>query len=258
LTKSNGLLITGLLLILVQISRAHEPLFGLGPHTIYKYGYALESELEKSAEGWTNHLELLYGLTPDWAITATLPLQLENNHTVGNVSLRTKYRFYRQDLTGASKQAALHAGVFLPSQKAVNATDFFVGLSYGYESRRHYFFSGLRYRFNGNTKRFKRPDKWLFDVAYGIRPWLLEYLQPDPVFLLELNGESLTSRDGSNASTVQKKNFLISLSPGLLFSYRNLMFKAGAKIPVFSSLKSQTLPAVEYVLGLEFHFPPLR
>ncbi|MFQ5583230.1 MAG: hypothetical protein ACE5GL_02190, partial [Calditrichia bacterium] len=52
---------------------AHEPLFGLGPHTTFQNGYGLESELEKNEFGWANHLELLYGITPDWAVTAAIP-----------------------------------------------------------------------------------------------------------------------------------------------------------------------------------------
>jgi hypothetical protein len=51
---------------------------------------------------------------------------------------------------------------------------------------------------------------------------------------------------------------IISLSPGLLFSYRNIMLKAGVKIPIINGLNgSQKLPANEYILGLEFHFPPI-
>jgi hypothetical protein len=34
------------LLFLVFPAYSHEPLFGLGPHTIYQYGVALESEYE--------------------------------------------------------------------------------------------------------------------------------------------------------------------------------------------------------------------
>ncbi len=31
---------------------AHEPLFGLGPHTVGKYSWALESEFERGEHGW--------------------------------------------------------------------------------------------------------------------------------------------------------------------------------------------------------------
>ena len=36
-----------MLILFPIMSMAHEPLFGLGPHTMYKYGFALESEFEQ-------------------------------------------------------------------------------------------------------------------------------------------------------------------------------------------------------------------
>ncbi len=248
-----------LFLILGRSGMAHEPLFGLGPHTIYKYGYALETEFEKGAEGWQNQLALLYGLTADWAITISFPYLFENPISgIGNIMFRTKYRFYRKDLRDASKQAAIHSGLFLPSQNATNTTDFFMGVSYGYESRRHYFFSGIRYRFNGTVQNIDRGDVFILDVAYGIRPWLLEYLQPDPVFLLELNGQNQGRFIKNKQQVKDSGGYVISLSPGLLFSYRNLMFKTGVKIPLINGLNgSKKLPNKEFVVAFEIHFPPL-
>ena len=240
-------------------SYAHEPLFGLGPHTIYKYGYALETEFEKGSEGWANQLELIYGITADWAVTVSVPyLFYPGKQGMGNVTIRSKFRFFRNDLPGASKQAALHGGTALPSVNGTDATDFFLGLSYGYESRRHYFFSGMRYRFNGAEGKLKRGNILLLDAAYGIRPWLLEYLQPDPVFLLEINSQWQSKSVNDTQNIEASGGYIISLSPGLLFSYRNIMLKAGVKIPVINGLKNSLIkPDSEYILGLEFHFPPL-
>ena len=128
----------------------------------------------------------------------------------------------------------------------------------GYESRRHYFFASLRYRYNPATSALERGNVLKYDVAYGIRPWLLQYLQPDPVFLVELNGDSMGQNSLSGARDVNSGGTVLSISPGLLFSYRNIMLKAGVKIPVYNGLKgNQSLPGKLYVLGLEFHFPPL-
>jgi len=44
---------------------AHEPLFGLGPHSIGKYSWSLESEVEGGDDGWANAYELAYGITPE-------------------------------------------------------------------------------------------------------------------------------------------------------------------------------------------------
>ena len=255
----NKIVINLIILWFTVSGKAHEPLFGLGPHTIYKYGFALESEVAKNDFGWANKIELLYGVTADWAVTLSLPyLFSEPYYGMGNVVVRTKYRFYRNDMQGASRQAALHGGVSLPSQNKVNAVDFFLGASFGYESRRHYFFSGARYIYNSSIDNFKRGNVVLIDAAYGIRPWLLEYLAPDPVFLIEING-SYTGKSYAGIKEVQNTGgMVLSLSPGLLFSYRNIMLKAGVKIPVASALYGEKIiPDNEYILGIEYHFPPI-
>ncbi|KAA3616806.1 MAG: hypothetical protein DWQ03_01450 [Calditrichaeota bacterium] len=253
------------ILIVIVLSGAlfaHEPLFGLGPHTIYEAGYAIETEFEKSDDELVNQLELLYGFTPDWAVTIALPYQFTNdnkNGSLGRLTLRSKFRFYRDDMKGASKQAAIHAGIQLPTGKnSIDATDFFAGLSFGYESRRHYFFTSARFRYNRPIDNLERGHVFKYDVAYGIRPWLLEYLQPDPVFLIELTGEIIDQNSLNGVNNPDSGGNLISIAPGLLFSYRNIMLKAGIKIPILNGLNgSQKLPGNEYILGLEIHFPPL-
>ncbi len=243
--------------LLIASLTAHEPLFGLGPHTIYEAGYAMESELESHEGTLMNHFELLYGINPDWAVTLALPYNFETSD-IGRVVLRSKFRFYREDIKGASRQAALHAGAVLPQEGAINVTDYFAGLSVGYESRRYYFFASLRYRYNNATSSLERGNVFKYDIAYGIRPWLLHYLQPDPVFLVELNGDTMGQNSVSGTSDANSGGAVLSISPGLLFSYRNIMLKGGVKIPVYNGLNGrQSLPDKEYVLGLEFHFAPI-
>lgn len=255
-------LMPGLIAGLINTSFAHEPLFGLGPHTTFQNGFGLESKLENNELGWENHLELLYGITPDFAVTAAVPYldaSFQRSAGFGDISLRTKYRFYRKDMKGASKQAALHAGIKFPTanqsaNRSSGTTDYLLGASFGYESRQYYFFAGARYRFNGSFNGFNPGNLFELDIAYGIRPWKLEYLQPDPVFLVEFIGESAgkTALNGERLPHTGGRTF--SIAPGLLFSYRNVMLKAGVKFPVINDLNdSQRTPDPVYILGLEYH-----
>ena len=253
--------------ILFRSASAHEPIFGLGPHTTFQYGYALGMEFERSELGWANNMELLYGVTPDWAVTLVAPYLFSDDGRsagFGDLIVRTKYRFYRKDMLGASRQAALHAGIKFPSgdvEKGLGAgvTDYFVGASFGYESRRHYFFSGVRYHVNGTYNGFDRGNAFRFNLAYGIRPWKLEYKQPDPVFILEVNGFSLGQSRFNGDIIRDSGGGALSVGPGFLFSYRNVMLKAGASIPVLEKFNNSTAKATtEYVLAIEMHMPPLK
>jgi len=248
-------------------ARAHEPIFGLGPHTIYQYGYALGMEFEKSDFGWANNLELIYGVTPDWSLTVAAPYLLSNtggSTGFGDFIVRSKYRFYRKDVRGASRQAALHAGVKFPAgdvKKGLGSgsTDFFAGVSLGYESRRHYFFSGARYYVNGTYQGFHPGNVLQFNLAYGIRPWLLEYKHPDAVFIIELHGSRAGRARANETAISESGGSVLRVGPGLLFSYRNVMLKAGVSIPVAEKFHSAAAKAAtEYVLAIEMHMPPLK
>ncbi len=246
---------------------AHEPLFGLGPHTVGQYAWALESELERSHNGWFNHYELIYGLTPDIAVTAALPYAFGHEDRQAGFSdfaLRGKYRFYRRDYLNGSDAFALHWGIKFPTGsraklRGSGTFDTFAGLSFGRESRRHYAFADVRYQVSGTTENVNRGNVLNFDAAYGIRPWKLEYLQPDVVILGEILGEitgknSVNSIDDSNSG-----GFVLSFAPGILFSYRNIMIKGGVKIPVLENLNGlQEKPEPEFVFGIEFHMPPFK
>lgn len=254
------------IVLLVHSAPAHEPLFGLGPHTIYQHGYALESQLEKGDGGWANHLELIYGITPDLAVTLAAPYLFASGGVTagfGDLTFRGKWRFFRHDMPGASNQAAIHLGVKtatgdFQSGRSSGTTDYFGGFSFGHESRRNYYFANALFRMNGEYRGVKRGNLLSLNAAYGIRPWLLEYLQPDPVFLLEFIGDFQGKRRINQQEDPQSGGTVLSLAPGLLFSYRNIMVKAGVKIPVLIRLNGgQENPGNQYILGLEFHFPPL-
>ncbi len=247
-------------------AEAHEPVFGLGPHTLYQYGYAFSSEFERGDQGWVHQFETIYGVTPDLSVTAVLPYVLgtQQQSGWGDAVLRMKYRFYRFDMRGASRQAAVHAGVKLPTgnEAAGVGSGFrtvFVGLSYGYESRRHYFFAGARYRINGKRDSFKAGNVLAYNIAYGIRPWKLEYNQPDPVFILEVNGRIIGSSSRDGQPIQESGGRVVSVGPALLFSYRNVMFKAGWSIPVYKRRNGKSFEVEEEILlALEWHLPPFK
>jgi len=254
-------------LALAGPASAHEPLFGLGPHSIGKYSWSLESEVEGSDEGWANAYELAYGITPDVTLTAALPYLFgADGRTagIGDLAFRAKYRFLRRDVRGASDAFAMHAGSKLPSGsrsegRSSGTRDYFAGLSFGHEGRGDYAFADVRYRLNGTDASLDRGDVLNVDAAYGIRPWKLEYLQHDTVLLLEVLGQVRGRSSLGGVDDPSSGGRTISLAPGILFSYRNVMLKAGVKVPVVVDLDgSQDRPGPEFVFAIDIHMPPFK
>ena len=251
---------------------AHEPLFGLGPHSIGKYSWSLESGVEGGDDGWANAYELAYGLTPDITVTAALPYLFETGTFetayrpagLGDLAVRAKYRFLRRDVLNASNAFALHGGLTFPTAsqsagRSSGARDYLVGLSFGHEGRGDYAFAGVRYRINGAHEELDRGDVLKIDAAYGIRPWKLEYLQPDTVFLVEVLGRVSARSSLGGVDDPSSGGRTISLAPGILFSYRNVMLKAGVKIPVVVDLNGfQDRPGVQFVFAVDIHMPPFK
>ncbi|MFU4514031.1 MAG: transporter [Sinimarinibacterium flocculans] len=244
---------------------AHDPIFGLGPHTLYKGGVEVHGGFlrKKAGDERENEyaLALKYGLTGDWVIGIEAPfIDLSSPGSSvsgrGDVALSTKYRFWRNDLPGVQEGAAVSlAGVFDTADEAElggGATDVIAGLSYGYEGRKWYRWGALRYRRNGTDDTgLDRGDKLLLDLVGGIRFKPTGYLAPDWVWMLELNGEyaQRAERDGVKLANTGGTQWFVS--PGLMWTYRNFAIKTGVQIPVIRNLNGNQ-DETDYRAALEF------
>ena len=208
--KKIGRLISALCFpfILSSNAEAHEPLFGIGPHTLYKNGIGIEATLNCDKKKIHKEIEVAYGITPD--LTAKLGVSSDD------FSFMTKYRFLRKDTKGASTGLAVFGKGELGDK-----LNYVAGLAFGYESRRYYSFADMAYTSHG----------FIYDGAVGIRPKKLEYNQLDIVLLVELN-----KRDQFN------------ISPGILVSYRNIMTKIGIQIPIEKNGDKKILIGIEFHL----------
>ncbi|MFQ5736449.1 MAG: transporter [Thermodesulfobacteriota bacterium] len=253
------------------LAHAHEPVFGLGAHTLYKGGYGLEIEFtgEKAGDEREDAVDykLSYGVTPDFTIGLAMPQVIEKKEGgqeasgLGDMTLHAKYRFIRVDAPGSTTGVAVNLAVKLPTgdetkrpKLGTGSADFITGLAVSREGLRHYFFSDVRYRANSEANGTRKGNLFFFDIAYGIRPWKVRYLKPDLVILAELNYEKagMARTNGTKDADTGGRTFFIS--PGFLLSYRNVMFKGGVQVPLSQDLNG-TQEELDYraLLSVEFH-----
>lgn len=265
-------------------ARAHDPVFGLGPHTLYQGGYEVHAGIHGEKNGNDREtelaLELAYGVTSDWSAGVELPYVRAEGHDggssgIGNAGAFTKYRFWRNDMLGAQESAAVFGKVIPPTGEVAGhgghdvsvlgtkdgsaagsgpeATDYVAGLAYGYEGLEWYRWAALRYRYNGGDRGLERGDRILFDLVGGWRPTPPEYREPDTVWLLELNGE-YTQRTKHNTVALRDTGGVEwFLSPGIFWTYRNFAVKAGAQVPVWSNRFGEQ-EDTDYRAKLEFEW----
>jgi len=131
-----------------------------------------------------------------------------------------------------------------------------LGLTYGYEGRKWYRWASVRHRFNADTALgTERPSVWLVDLVGGIRFSPTEYHEPDWVWMLELNGEiteHLARHSGDDTHRVGGNQWFVS--PGLMWTHRNVAVKAGVQLPLFDDLaKDQEADDYRALVELEWH-----
>jgi len=250
---------------------AHDPIFGQGPHVLFKDGFEVATEFHSSKKGdeLENEfgLELKYGITGDWAMGIEIPYAVkaeggESSTGLGDSAIFTKYRFWRKDTQGLQESAAISLKVISDTGNenaspslGTGTTDSVIGLSYGYEGRTWYRWASVRHRQNGTTSNgLKRGSKTLVDFVVGVRPTLTKYTEPDMVYLLELNGElgDRATLNGNSIANSGGDEWFIS--PGFMWTVKNFAIRGGVQLPVSSNLNgAQDKSDYRMKLSFEWH-----
>jgi len=250
----------GLILTAFTPAQAHNPIFTPGPHLVYNGGLEVDAGYTRKRSSGNGDKEteqeseigFEYGLTADWTAEADISYIDKTEGGIGasglgNVVLRSRYRFSRISTKGVQKSAALLGQIKLPTaddgsnpRLGSGSTDFMGGLLYGYESRRWYYNFAARYRLNTESGGgLEKGDKQFLDIVGGVRPFLTGYKEPDGVLFVELNFEN-TGRDSLNGSDVSNSGgWEVFLSPGIFATYRNIALRTGVQIPIANDLNGQ-------------------
>jgi len=236
-----------------QSAFAHDPVFSIGPHVLYKGGIetAIETARDKSGNEKESELglEIVYGITGDWAAGIEVPFAFkdegtESSNGLSDIQVFTKYRFWREDSLGLQESAAVMLAVNAENGDEKTdpplgngATDIITGLTYGYEGLKWYRWASARYVLPGeNAAGLQLGNKWLLDFVSGWRPTPPEYTKPDTVWLLELNGEFTDKAELNNNSLANSGGTEWFVSPGIFWTMRNFAIKSGIQIPIASDL----------------------
>ncbi len=253
---------------------AHNPIFAPGPHVTYAGGTELTLGYERARTSGAGSeetdqeavLELEYGLTADWTAEIELPFRSLDEggreaSGLGDVVLRSRWRFHRLDLPSEQRAAALLVQVKLPSgdederpRLGSGSTDFLAGLLYGREGRRWYYYGAARYRFNTEgAGGLERGDRQLLDLVGGVRPFLTGYREPDTVLFLELNFENAGRDERGGVALADTGGWELFLSPGVFWTYRNFALRSGVQLPIAEGLNGRQ-PESRYRFKFELRY----
>ena len=265
-------LIISILIFTSNLALAHEPIFSLGPETIYKGGVGIEAEVEYGKGGSDReaviHYEIIYGVTENLSLTVELPHILEKKEGtqvsdgLGELALRGKYQLFRRDTLGAQDKAALIYGLKFPTggedkkpALGSGSLDHLFGLTVGHESTTLYGFATGRYLLKTESGGKEKGDRVLVDVTFGFRPRLRPYKSWDFVVLLENSYIFAQKNKVDGAKQENSGGKEIFTGPTFLWSIRNLMIKGGIQFPIWQDLNGdQEERDFRSVLAVEYHF----
>ncbi len=237
---------------------AHEPLFGVGPRTIWKGGFGFVVGVEQQALPVGNHRALgyhtIYGITEDWVVSLEghQPLQADRGlfRSVENLLVQTKYRFFQHDVFGGVYHAAVLGGIDRPLDSSeeeaeteggnathgTKPTGYIGGASAAYEGRHWMYWGTGRYRVNITPAAQVQPGNvFLFDLALGFRPVLTGFYDPDVVLMAEVNGQVSGRKQVDGTPVRGSGGSRLLMGFGAWITWRNWAVRPGVQIPVVSS-----------------------
>ena len=247
----------------------------LSSSKLLREGDEINDLLDQKATRLVFPTEIIYGVTPDLAVTARIPVvyrtfekttggvkDKDRSSGIGDVTIRSKYRFWRRDTLGVQQAAAVVLGIKFPTGDdeaelplGTGSTDFLFGLTTGHEGRRLYAFGDLLYRVNTEANDVSAGNIFFYDAAMGFRPILTDYYRPDLVLLVEMNGEVTQKDEREGTMDPNSGGHTLWLGPNFLTSYRNLMMKGGIRFPVLQELHGVQLGHdYEAAVAIEIHY----
>lgn len=253
LLKLKTILILYILVIFSALRiAAHEPLYGNGPHVLFKGGFAPGIVIQSGFGYLTTEYSLGYGLTKDWTLNGGVAFSnLNHSYEYKGFLIKNKYRFYSYFKPGLSILVSAIAAVFVPKNssapKVLN-----LGITGGQESIHWYWFVDAAYAFIITDNNFKPGNEINYSATIGYRPFEIDYYKPDLVLFIEGIGKyQETSKQNGSTVTNTSGNYW-AIAPTFFLSYKNYALRGGVEFGV-ANTGSINKPDTNYKISIELH-----
>jgi len=244
------------LFVLVLLSAfkisAHEPLYGNGPHVLFKGGFAPEITIQSGFGYLNTAYSLGYGLTKDWTLNGGVAFSnLNQNYEYKGFLIKNKYRFYTYFKPGLSILVSAIASAFVPKNssapKVLN-----LGITGGQESLRWYWFVDAAYAFKITDNNFKPGNEINYTATIGYRPFEIDYYKPDLVLFVEGIGKYQETSELNGSTVTNSGGNYWAIAPTFFLTYKNYALRAGVEFGV-ASTGSINKPDTNYKISIELH-----
>ncbi len=229
---------------------AHEPIYGNGPHVLFKGGLAPGITLQSGLGYIETEFNLEYGLTNKLTIGTDIPFSNERgNYSLNGIKIKSKYRFYTKYSRGAMLQFAALGGYKFSNNSLPNIIN--AGFAAGREAVDWYWFASAVYVAKVSNKT-NPGDEINYDVTLGYRLTKLSYYKPDLVVFLEFIGKHQFSSKLNDVVVKQTGGNSFAVAPTLMFTYRNYAVRTGVELGIGKSGYIRK-PKTNFKISIEMH-----
>lgn len=251
--KLRSLLLFTLISIIWNTSSAHEPLYGIGPHVLFKGGLAPHITFDWFGNIVNTELALGYGITKNWTVIGEISYQgINGNYTYQGFHFKQKYRFYSRFKPGVLQQISAVVKLSIPSASN-QPTVANVGLSGGQEALRWYWFFSGSYAMKFNDQDYVPGNEIKYSATIGYRPNKTNYYKPDLVIFLEGIGKYYEKATLNEKRVINSSGHSWSLAPTFMLTHRNLALRGGVNFNIYS-ISYINEEKLNYKAILEYHF----
>lgn len=236
----------------ISDAEAHDPLYGLGPHVLFKGGFAPHATFMWNNGYGEMEYALGYGLTRRWTTIVEGVWNIENS-SVGydHFAWKNKYRFWLKNSPGSSKQASLLTKLSSPADDN-KPTVLSTAITAGNETLKWYWFAGAGYAIKMGGTGSRSGNNFLYNFTLGYRPIPAEYYKPDLVFFIEATGEFYQKSILNGEHVDQSGGPTLSVAPTFFFTYRNLAIRGGVQYGIAAG-EYLSINNTSYKLTIELH-----
>ena len=231
---------------------AHEPLFGLGPHVLFKGGFAPHISMLWSSGLAETEYSLGYGITKNWTMIAEAPFNMEGNlFRNEGFHIKSKNRLWLNATPGKSIQGSIVSKLELPA-RSDEPTAISLAFTTGQEALKFYWFASAGYAARFTDNELKPGNNLLYNFTIGYRPFKVDYYKPDLVLFIETTGNAFqkSKMDGELVETSGGTNFAIA--PTMFLTYKNLAVRGGVQFGLSNSTYAPKIDKT-FKLTVELH-----
>jgi len=204
---------------------------------------------------------VVYGVTPEWTLFATLPYvnrELRNSSPniretkgIGDSLLLARYTLYKNDFQGGSFRIAPFFGVRLPTgrsnkqdqfgvlprgvQPGAGANGRFVGLVATYGTYDWEVDGQLSFTSNSGANNFEQGDQFKADISFQYRLFPMKLSNNQSYFIngvLEFNVTDKGKNMIGDQAVPSSGGAAVVLSPGLQYVSERIILEAAVSLPV--------------------------